>query len=76
MDNGCVILFVHFAGFFPVSSLLLDLVLERIMLGYFGALCEDVSTPSSSSSSAFDIPKSWSIIPDFYSVESCCVTFT
>lgn len=37
MDNGCVILFVHFTGFFPVSSPLLEILLERITLGYFGA---------------------------------------
>ena len=35
--DGCVILFVHFPGFFPVSPPLLDILFERIMLGYFGA---------------------------------------
>lgn len=76
-DDGCIILFVHFAVFFPVLSPLLDIVLESITLGYFGAPSEEgnyITTPSP----AFDIPKSWSIIPDFKNnpVESCCGTFT
>ncbi len=48
MDDGCVILFVHLAGFFPVSSPLLDILLERILLGYFGAPSEEgnyITTP-------------------------------
>lgn len=73
MDDVYVILLVHFAGFFPVTSPLLDIMLQRIMLGYFGAPSEegnDVITPSSP---AFDIPKSWSsaISPDFYSQQFC-----
>lgn len=47
-DDGCVILFVHFADFFPVSSPLLDILLERFVLGYFGAPSEEghsVTTP-------------------------------
>lgn len=39
---------MHFAGFFPVSSPLLDILLERFVLGYFGAPSEEgysVTTP-------------------------------
>lgn len=43
-DDGCVVLFVHFSGFFPVSSPLLDILLERIMLGYFGAPLRKITT--------------------------------
>lgn len=45
-DDGCVVLFVHF---FPVSSPLLDILLERITLGYFGAPCEERYNPFFSS---------------------------
>lgn len=37
------------SGFFPVSAPLLDVLLERIMLGYFGAPSEEghcVTTPA------------------------------
>lgn len=52
-DDGCIILFVHYAGFFPVSSPLLDILLERITLGYFGAPSEEGNYITTRSSSAF-----------------------
>lgn len=65
--------------FFSLLPPLLDIALESIMFEYFGAPpSEEGNNITTLSSPAFDIPKSWSIIPDFKnnSVHSCCGTFT
>lgn len=72
-DDGRVILFVHLAGFFPVSSPFSDTLLEVITLGYFvGAPSEELHY-NPCSSPAFDIPKSRSIIPNFKNFKSPAV---
>lgn len=50
---SCISLF-----FSPVSSPLLDFLLERITLRYFGAPSEEGNYITTPTSPAFDIPKS------------------
>ena len=59
-------LFISLVSF--LSSPLLDILLERIMLGPFDPLSEEGHCVTTPASSAFDIPKPWSstIIPDIY----------
>lgn len=62
--------FVRLAGFFPLLPQLFDILLE---FRYFEAPLEEGKWFLM----FFDIPKSWSVIPDFKnSVQSCCGTFT
>lgn len=60
--------------FSPISLPLMDILLERFALGYFGAHSEEGHCVMTLSPLAFDIPKSSSsaIIPDFYSQELFC----